>query len=545
MKRLAIGLSITILLAMLFPGFSIFAQPAHTPHQNPAVAKGSPDMASLLLFYGNIFDLAAIRQYQDAQSMLNQLKYANIPDELRYTINSYNRLSSQLVTMLNNLEALLDEASTLFSDDQISEAKQKLDAAEIAIHDALLLLDDIEVATDTLSDRMGIFTALASSQLRQTYERLEEVLHRLRQLIDKLNQLRESLTENPQMAITTSFYYPTLLEVSAPETAYPGLSFTISGQVSSTDGIIDRTIKVLLDNTQLAEEIIRGQFSLPITLPPQISTGEHSLTVVATPQGHYSGASTSLTINISRIPIQMDIQAPQLIVIPKAIQISGKVYHSLGSLQDARLSLTFRDSSTIVKTATDGSFIATIEAPLDLSLVGPQGLTITITPVEPWYAPLQIKRWIFTVNPATIGVMLVAFISLGLLIFTRVRARPVRPREEIAIAEVKPREPPTVAPPPRPKYELTGIKGRILSAYLDGLEAVAKVTGTPMAPHTTLRELLNAAISQLPAAIKPFTELTTIAEIALYSAHRLDENTATRAEQLAAITKEGLYSGTA
>ena len=114
---------------------------------------------------------------------------------------------------------------------------------------------------------------------------------------------------------------------------------------------------------------------------------------------------------------------------------------------------------------------------------------------------------------------------------------------EIAIAEVKPREPPTVAPPPGPKYELTGIKGRILLAYLNGVEAVEKVTGIPIAPHATLREFLNAAISQLPAAIKPFTELTTIAEIALYSAHRLDDNTATRAEQLATAIKEELYSG--
>ncbi len=115
----------------------------------------------------------------------------------------------------------------------------------------------------------------------------------------------------------------------------------------------------------------------------------------------------------------------------------------------------------------------------------------------------------------------------------------------MVIPGAKLREPPTIAPPPKPKYEFTGIKGRILSAYLDGLEAVEKVTGIPIAPHATLREFLNAATPRLPMATKPFTELTTIAEIALYSAHRLDENTATRAEQLAAITKEELHNGAA
>ena len=102
-----------------------------------------------------------------------------------------------------------------------------------------------------------------------------------------------------------------------------------------------------------------------------------------------------------------------------------------------------------------------------------------------------------------------------------------------------------MAPAPRPKYKLTGIKGRILSVYLNGLGAVERVTSIPMTPHTTLREFLKAATPQLTTAIKPFAELTAIAEMALYSSHKLDENTAARAELLAGIIKEELHSGTA
>jgi len=545
MRRLAIALSIIILLAMLSPCFSILAQPTHIPHENPATAKSSPELASLLLFYSNVFDLAAVRQYQDAQSLLNELEYANIPDELRYIIDSYTSLSSQLLTTLNNLESLLDEASTLFSSGQVSDAKQKLNEAESTIYSAQFLLEDIETATNTLGDRSGVFAALAGSKIRQAHERLEQNLHRVRELTNELDQLRESLGLDHLMVVETSFYYPTHLEVSAPDTAHPGLPIIISGQVSSTDGTIDRTLKVLLDNAPIAQEIIRGQFSLQVTPPRQVSTGEHSLTVVVTPQGHYSGAAESLTINISRLPIQTDIQLPLLIVIPKSIQIRGKVYHSLGPVQDAMVSLRFGDSSTTVKTSTDGSFTTAIEAPLDLSLVGPQELTITIEPVEPWYASPQIERWIFTINPANLGLTLVVFISLGLLLFTRVRARPVRPREELVIPEAKLRETPTIAPPPRLKHEFTGIKGRILSAYLDGLEIVERVTSTPMAPHTTLREFLNAITPHLLTAIKPFTELTIVAEIALYSAHKLGEDTAARAEQLAVNIKKELHNGAA
>lgn len=566
MKRSAIALSIIVLLVIFSPGFSILAQPTHTPHQNPATAKSSPDLTALLFAYSNVFNLTAIRQYQDAQSMLNELEQANIPDELRYITDRYNTLCRQLLATLNKVEPLLHEAATLFSHNQISDAEQKLADTEATIHDVQFLLDDIEIATNTLSDRLGVPTAPAGSQIRQGHDRLQESLHQSRQLTAELNQLRQSVRDNPLAVIT---HYPTHLEVSAPGTAHPGLPITISGQVSSTDGNIDRTIKVVLDDIQLAEETIQGQFSLEIITPPQTLPREHSLTVVVTPQGRYSGAAKSLTINITRLPIQTDIQVPQLVIIPKPIQVGGKVYHNLSPVQDARINLTFKDSSSTVRTATNGSFTATvklphlsvststsanpffvtttpIELPLDLSLIGPQELTITVEPIEPWYAPLQIKRWIFMVNPANIGLMLVAFLSFGLLVYNRVRARPAALREERGIPQPPARELPGVTQPPRPKYQLAGIKGRILSAYIDGLEAVEKITSISMAPHTTLREFLKTATPRLPTAIKPFTELTTIIEIALYSAHRLDEDIANKAEQLATTVKEELHnSGTA
>lgn len=259
-----------------------------------------------------------------------------------------------------------------------------------------------------------------------------------------------------------------------------------------------------------------------------------------------------MAINISRIPIQVEIQKPLLVLIPRPIEVSGKVYHSRGPLRDAQVRLTFKDSSTTVRTSSQGSFAATIDAPLDLSLVGPQELGITIEPVEPWYSSLQIKRWIFTINPANIGLMLVAFVSVGLLVFNRVRTRHPGQREEIVTPGARPRKPLIVAPAPRLKYKLSGTKSRILSAYLNGLEAVEKVTGTYMAPHTTLREFLNATAPKLSTAIKTFTELTPIAELALYSARELDEKTAAKAEALVtiltvqlAIIKEEPYSGTA
>jgi len=545
MKRLAIVLSIIVLLATFSSGFSILAQSTHTPHENPATAKSSPDPAALMSSYSKTFNLAAIRQYQDAQSLLEELEQANIPDEIRYIVDRYNTLSQQLLTTLNKVESLLHEIATLFLEDKISEAKEKLDTAEAVIHDAQFLLEDIETATNILADNLGVFAAPATSQLKQAYDRLEQSLQRLRQLIAELERLRQIVSDDPLAVIGTSFYYPTLLEVSAPETAHPGLPITISGRVSSTDVELERTIRVLLDNIRLTEENIQGKFNLEITPPPQTSTGEHSLTVVATPQGRYSGAAKSLTIDISRLPIKTDIKVPQVVIIPKSIQISGRVSHNLAPVQDARVSLAFGRSSATTETATDGSFTTSVDVPLDLSLVGPHQLTTTIEPAEPWYTPLQIKRQIFTVNPLNIGLMLVAFFSLGLLVYNRVRTRVPVPQEEKVILQPQVREPSAVTPPSRPKYEFTDIRGRILSAYTIGLEAVEKMTSISMEAHSTLREFLKTVTPRLSTAIKPFTELTTIAEVAFYSAHKLDKDLVARAEHLATTIKEELHSETA
>ena len=565
MKRLAFVLAIIILLAMFFPGFSILAYPTHTPHENPATAKGSLDQAALLLSYGSVFNLAAVRQYQDAQVMLNELEHSSIPDELRYLTDRYSLLSSQLLTDLNNIESLLDEASTLFSNDQLNDAKEKLDSAEATIHDAQFLLEDIKAATNVLSETLGVFATSATSQIKQAYERLEQNLQRLRQLTNELNQLRESLELNPQMIIKTRFHYPTFLEVSAPQIAHPGLPITISGQVSSTGSDVSRTIKILLDNTQLAEETIRDKFNLEITPPEQTTTGKHSLTVVATPQGHYSGTSRRLSIDISRIPVQADIQVPKLVIIPKSIQVSGKVFHNLSPVADTEVNLAFRQSSITTKTANDGSFTVvvkpprlsmlttlssnffyvtttTVELPFDLSLAGPQKLTMTIQPIERWYAPLRIETWIFVINPANMGLMLVTFLSLGLLVYNRTKNRVPRPRKEEFIPQPPTQELPPITPTPRPQYEFSGIKGRILAAYLSGVEALERRTSIPKTAHTTLREFLKMATHRLPSVINSFTELTTITEIALYSAHRLGKNIATRAEKLAATIKKELFN---
>jgi len=545
MKKIITTIFILVLFATTISLSPILAQPAHLPHQNPATAEDSSDAASLLNLYSDIFNLVSLRQYEDAQTMLEELKHATIPDELKYLADRFNSLAQQLSAAMNDLEFTLDKASALFSENRITEARQLLDSVESAINDTLLLMADTEAAVVAIGDSLGVFTALVSSEITLAYERLEAILQRLRETIDELNQLRKSISDNPQVKIDTSFYLPTQLDVIAPAIAQPGLPFNISGQVSSADGTGSRLIQVLLDNIQIAEETVEGQFSFQVTAPEQVTTGEHSLTVAVTPQGRYSGVSRSQIIVISQLKVQTDIQLPRVSFFSNPVQIRGRVYHNLSPLQGARVNIASRNTATIATTSSDGSFTTIMKVPFDLSLIGPQQITIEVEPVEAWYMPFEVSRWILNINAINTSLVLVIFISLGALVFSRVRTRPSRVFQETVTAREEVRQPAIAIQPPALSYELTGTRGRILSTYFDTLTVVEKVAGIAMEPYTTLREFLKVTAPKLPAAVSNFTELTLMAEIALYSGYDLSPAEAEKAEQISATIKKELDSGAA
>ena len=337
-------------------------------------------------------------------------------------------------------------------------------------------------------------------------------------------------------------FYPTRLEVSAPETAHPGIPITLKGLVSSSGDTTDRTIRVFLDDNQLAEETARDNFTIEITVPPHTPLGKHNLAVVVLPRKRYAGVSKQLDIDISKLSLQADIQLSQPVILTRSLEINGKIFHDSTPIPNARVNLNFRRTSVTTQTVNDGSFMASVDTSLDLSLAGFQELTLTIAAIEPWYAPLQLKTRVFTINPLNTGLLFFILLSVGLLARKSSRTRTVVMRDEKLAARSLSQVPVTTAPLLKVKPLLTDIKGRISSAYTNSLGIIENKTGIVMSPHITLREYLQAVTPLLATAVSAFTELTAIAEVALYSAHRLEGNTAGKAEQLTAIITEELHS---
>ncbi len=338
-------------------------------------------------------------------------------------------------------------------------------------------------------------------------------------------------------------FQPTLLEVSMPKIVYPGIPFMINGLVSSTDDNIDRTVRVLFGNISLAERSVQGRFSFEVNLPRQVSIGEHYLTIEVMPQERRSGVVKRTAISVSGLTISADIQSPTLVIMPQSVQVSGRVYHDLGPVQNAEISLGVGQPSAITKTAPDGSFATVTASTTDvLACLLPfslQELMIDIKAVEPGSYELQVKRQVIIMNPISAGLMLAILVSLAMVLYKR---RPVKlPEVAVNPQPVKMRLPTYVSVEPHNKF--TDIKTRILSAYASGLGVIEEITGISTAPYLTLREFLGVVTPSASGVVKQFHELTTIAEMALYSGHTLNEDLAERAEGLADIIKEGKYRG--
>ena len=285
--------------------------------------------------------------------------------------------------------------------------------------------------------------------------------------------------------------------------------------------------------------VVSGEFNLEISLPQPVSPGQHNLTVTINPEDRYSGASVSRNITVALMPLAIDMDTPSYIFLPNLIRFEGSVKSEMGPVADAGINLTFNDTSAAVRTAHDGSFSAILEIPFDMSFIGQREMTVGIYPSEPWVSNLTVNRSILVINPVGIGLVLLAALALIVLALRKHR---IKDTEHPPIDEVI--RSPVLTTPRVPAIKLTGIRGRIISAYRAGLIIVARISGIRMAPHVTLREFLKTVTQALPGVTRPFAGLTTLAENALYSDRRPPKETAATAEGFSADINKELGRGT-
>jgi len=142
-----------------------------------------------------------------------------------------------------------------------------------------------------------------------------------------------------------------------------------------------------------------------------------------------------------------------------------------------------------------------------------------------------------------LGLVSAAFVSVGVVLYTRRRGRPGR-REIEAMETSLPLPEPTEIPL-RDLEGPEGARDRILKAYVEAVGVAEKATEVSMKPYMTLREFLREILPELDGAAEAFVELTRLSERALYSPYAPGEDEAMQAESLVLTVKEMLRRGIA
>jgi len=343
--------------------------------------------------------------------------------------------------------------------------------------------------------------------------------------------------QSQQVTLNTRFH-ATQLKLSTPDIIYPGIPFNISGEIISGANEPMRTVEVTLDDIQIMETTVAGQFNLELSPPEDITTGQRALIIEVAPQERFAGVSERRSITVTLMPLEIDMETPGLTFLPRSIQLSGRVRSERGPTSGASVNISVNNSSATATTASDGSFTATLDIPLDFSLMGQRELSVNVEPLEPWAGDSAVKKQLFIINPVFTSLTLLALLTLAFIVLRRRRTADEKeaPQEE-AIRS------PAFITPEVPAIKLTGIKGKIISAYRAGLAIIEKIAGVKMTPDKTLREFLATAVKLLPRIAKPLTELTTLAERALYSNQNPPRKTASLAERMTDDIKKELRRG--
>jgi hypothetical protein len=498
-----------------------------------------------------VFSAAAGSKIQQAysvlQSMLDRLqelidRYHQLLQQInqQYETQENENLKATSVTLsLNATECFvggyLSATGTLTSGDQV-----------LANRAVTLLLDGAEVSTVN-TDSNGTYYGL----IHIPYSYVNSVSIRAYYAPAGTDKGTYLGSTSPTIVIKV-LYYRTVLNVSAPTVAYPGLSLTVSGTVSSQSGVelSLREIKVLLDGDLVAQDTTdaNGTFVTKSTINASTKLGNHTLTVTVAPSGVYAGASITRTLAITKVDTTLEVSAPSFVMLPAQLRINGTVKGMSGLLSGATVLVEFAGTSATTQTLSDGSFNLTVDVPFSGILAGDQPLKITVQPAQSWQAATSKNVSVFVLNSVSLSLMSVSSLAVVLVLYFRfargkskkaimsveTQATVVAPKSEVAI----------VVPTVVAERKLEGLAGKIVKAYIEAISAIQSTTSIAATPTMTLREYFDMANPKLRDTTEAFSRLTALAEITLYSTHPVEESAVNEAEELANIVRRKLNGAT-
>lgn len=270
------------------------------------------------------------------------------------------------------------------------------------------------------------------------------------------------------------FYTPSIL-VTGPPRVYPGKSFTVTGKVTSIQEPL-QGIEVTaryLGSTHVTTSDENGDYRFTLQTRGDAAEGQARVTVSSAPRALYGPASATLSLSVTRDPVELRVDGPTLLLSGMTGAISGRVTVGGAPLTGCRVQITLGEELVAAVTGPSGTFNASMAYPFT-RLSSRLTYLVVASPAEPWYSSGSYRESFYLLNPLpALGLLL----ALAALAANRRRLPPPTGALDAA---------PPLTPQPTLIEGLTGPPG----LYVKAVHIVAGLTGAVLPPSFTIREYL-------------------------------------------------------
>ena len=402
-RKAALFLMGLMFTAMLGPSLVSAA----VPHEDPNAAASSIDSLSFLSQYADIFSLMSSGHYENASQLSEQMSHITVPADLSYIISKYNDLTQQLIVQLYDLDATLNNASSLLDQHRLTEARQALDHAGVVVSKAQILLTDLGDATATVSQKLGVFGSLAGSKLREAYSELQIMLDRLQELIDRYHQLLAEANKKYDGIEAEKLKSTSLtLQLNSTE-CFVGGYVKASGVLSTSGQVLaNRAVTVDIDGKEnsTVKTNSEGSFEVAMQIPYKYVSSV-SIRAFYAPEGDdksaYLGCSSpTIKLKILYYKTILEISAPKVAYTGQTLTVTGKVTAQNNSPLSQRHVTVALDGSAFYQGITNENGTFTAKTPISSAAkLGNHTLKVSVDP-SGLYAGATVQR-ILTVNKLT------------------------------------------------------------------------------------------------------------------------------------------------
>lgn len=488
-------------------------------HENPATAAADADPAAAFEWYRMAVSRLVSWRFQEGRKIVVRLDDANLPPEILSIVGDANRLIGDESSIMEAADRLLRQASLLVEAGRTDEARVLLERLGGYVRRGEILFDDAVGEFRELAKRVNVQALPPDAPQRQAYDDLMRMAARAKAML----LVYGAVAGDPAQvaALARLLPYQTLITLSAPATAYPGRVLTVTGNVreQASAPSAGRLLSLRLDGAALAE-LPLGPFRRDITFPAGALPGTRVVTASVPAQGRYLGATVQRSVVVTWAAPDLGVDLPKYAVAPGRIVLRGAARSAFGPAGQARVEVRIGRAVGQATTSETGGFVLTLDLPSSVSLTGPQRLGLRLLPREPWHADIDREFDLFVINLVNAGAVALLLSAAGAagLAYTGGRRRRAIERPGLAIVE----DPRPAPPAPAALRLAPALREQIIEIYLDALGQVKAATGLAMGPAVTMREFAQRVRPKIPGG--SFAEMTSLAEVALYSARPITED---------------------